>query len=286
MNERFLVIGATGKVGTGVVEYLTRQKYKVRAAVRNLSHAEMIKSENVEIVHFDFLKSETYKQAFRNINRMFLMIPDELPIQNTPVLKFIDQAVNTGVERIVFLSILYAEDFADFPHYEIEQYIESSGVEFTFVRPTFFMQNFSTYYRDGIKNRNEIFLPAGRGKTSFIDTRDISAVIARALEIERDINDKRFELTGPQALDHFEVASIISKVTGKHITYQNPSVEEYAGIMREQGESESEISTIINLYSIVRDNMTSEIFPTVKNFLGRDPITFEKYAKDYADSWK
>ncbi|MCU0509261.1 MAG: NmrA family NAD(P)-binding protein, partial [Anaerolineae bacterium] len=91
----------------------------------------------------------------------------------------IDAAQAAGVKQIVFLSLMGVNPRV--PHYKVEQKILATGLPYTFVRPSFYMQNLDTFYRDDIRLRDELFVPAGGAKTSFIDVRDIGAVAAMAL---------------------------------------------------------------------------------------------------------
>ena len=109
------------------------------------------------------------------------------------------------------------------PHYKVEQYLRASTLRWTFLRASFFMQNLSGTHRAEIRERGELYVPVGRGKTSFLDVRDIGAVAAAALT-QAGHDNTAYDLTGPAALDYYEVAAIFSQVLGRPIVYRNPSV--------------------------------------------------------------
>lgn len=83
-----------------------------------------------------------------------------------------------GIRQIVFLSLQGVQHNRSTPHYVIEQYLKSSGVSYTCLRPKFFMQNLSVIHAAEIRDDDEVFVPAGRSFTAFIDTRDIGRVSA------------------------------------------------------------------------------------------------------------
>lgn len=109
------------------------------------------------------------------------MRPPDLAIPKKQIEPAILYAKSAGVEHIAFMSLLLAEKNSFVRHHKIEKLIVAPGVPYTFLRPSFFMQNLSTTHALEIKSMNEILVPAGRGKTSFIDVRDIAAVAVEAL---------------------------------------------------------------------------------------------------------
>lgn len=125
-----------------------------------------------------------------------------------------------------FLSLLGAEHNRVVPHYKIEQYLIHAGLADTFLRARFFMKNLNTTHRAEIQQRNEIVVPAGKGKTSFIDVRNIAAVAALALT-ETGHANQAYDLTGSEALDDDEVAAILSQALGRPITYREPSLFQF-----------------------------------------------------------
>ena len=133
-----------------------------------------------------------------------------------------DAAAAAGVKRFVFLSLIGIEQIKRAPHYKIEQRLIEMGVDTTFLRCSFFMQNLSTTQRAEIRDRSEIYVPVGKAKTSFIDVRDIGEVAALALLKDGHAN-QNYDLTGAEALDYYEVADLFSEVLGRKVVYRNPT---------------------------------------------------------------
>lgn len=197
---KILVTGATGNVGQEVLRLLLSHDCDVCAAVRNPNSAKHLLDSNIKSVPFDFTNPDTFYHAFLQVNKIFLVRPPALANIRLQIAPALDAAKLAGVEHIVFLSILGAERNRFLPHSKIEHYIKQLGIKATFLRCSFFMQNLNTTHREDIKTRGELLLPAGNGKTSFIDIRDIAAVAVRTL-IEDGHQSRAYALTGKKSLN-------------------------------------------------------------------------------------
>lgn len=102
-----------------------------------------------------------------------LMRPPKLADSEVDMHPFLQSAKKNGVKKIVFVSLLGVERNPIVPHRKIENMLKGLGVPYCFLRPSVFMQNLNTNHREEIKERNAIFIPAGKSKTSFIDTNDV-----------------------------------------------------------------------------------------------------------------
>ena len=170
------------------------------------------------------------------------------------------------------------------PHYKVEQYLLHSGVPFTFLRPSFFMQNLNTTHRVEIKERSEIFVPAGTGKTSFIDVRDIAAVAALTLTQPGHTN-RAYSLTGSEALDYYQVAAVLSEVLGRPIIYRKPSLLRFIRRQRACGTAWPFVLVMSGIYTTARLSLAARLTDETTRLLGRAPITLRRYAEDYRDCW-
>jgi uncharacterized protein YbjT (DUF2867 family) len=170
------------------------------------------------------------------------------------------------------------------PHHKVEGYVRASGVPYTFLRPSFYMQNLNTTHREEIAERGEICVPVGDAKTSFIDVRDVGSVAAQALTEEGHAG-RAYELTGGEALDYYEVAAIFSEVLGEEVTYANPSLLRFVRSSVARGVPLKFALVMAGLYTSTRLGMADRVTPVVEELLGRPPITLRQYVRDYADAW-
>jgi uncharacterized protein YbjT (DUF2867 family) len=146
--DRVLITGATGNIGFEVINYLNEFKSsnKIFAGVRNIEKAKQIISERnrVEFVEFDFENPETFNNALKNIDMVFLLRPPHISNVEKYFKPLIESFKENKVKQVIFLSVQGAEKSSIIPHNKIEKLIISYDLEYIFLRPAYFMQNLTT----------------------------------------------------------------------------------------------------------------------------------------------
>ena len=278
---RIVITGATGRVGSEIAQFIDLQQHQVVLAARNVGRL----SAEFEAVNFDFEKPETYDLVLANTDSLFLIRPPTVKNPNRALEQIVDRAIASGVQRIVYLSVLGADRNKRLPHRANEDYIRASGIPYTLLRASFFMQNLSSVHREDIKERDDLFLPAGRGETSFVDTRDIAAVAAKALT-ESGHENKAYRLTGPESLDYYQAADIFTQVLERPITYSNPSVFRLISQMLQRGEPLAFVLVMSGIYSTVRFGLAGSLYSDTEEILARSPISLRTFVQDYQRCWQ
>ena len=284
-EEKILVLGALGNVGREVANDLIRNNVSVRVADIFPDRLETEFGGKAEVVHFNFADPETFEKTFSGVSKMFLMRPPQISNTKRDMFPALDAAIQAGVEHIAFLSLIGIENVKFVPHYPIEVYLRESGISWTFLRCSFFMQNLNTAHRVEIRDRDEIFIPVGTAKTSFIDVRDIGAAASVVLSKPGHEN-KIYDLTGPESLDYFTAADILSETLDRKIMFSNPSPPRFlfGNLLRKTPFFYTLVQTF--LYLSTRSGMADIVTNDLPTLIGRDPITFSQYVRDYQDSWK
>ncbi|WGV27362.1 SDR family oxidoreductase [Halotia branconii] len=280
---KILVTGATGNVGKEVIRLLQSYDCHICAAVRNPNSAKQILGSNIPSVSFDFTNPDTFANAFVQVNKLFLVRPPALANIRKQIAPVLNAAKLAGVEHIIFLSIQGAERNRFLPHSKIERYIEQLGIPATFLRASFFMQNFNTTHLQDIKTRGELLMPAGNGKTSFIDVRDVAAVAVRTL-MEDGHQAKAYELTGGEALTYYEVADIFTSVLGKLVRY-SPSLFKFVQQMHSSGLPMNFVLIMVGIYTTTRLGLAGNITSDVEQLLNRSPLNIRQYVENYQQFW-
>jgi uncharacterized protein YbjT (DUF2867 family) len=284
MENTVLVLGATGTVGREVVAGLRRKGIPVRAGTR-LPNSPAATRLECELVECDFERPETYPPALAGARSVFLIARPGDEHADEFARPLIDEMIRQGVGHVVNLSAMGADTRDDFSLRKVERYLEESGLEWTHLRPNWFMQIFSTRpLLTAIRATGKIQVPAGDARISFIDARDVAAVATAALT-EPGHQGKAYTLTGPDALDHVSVARAISSVTGRAVEYLALSEDQARSGLRLSGMEAERIERLIQFYRLVRHGACAPVSADVPRILGRPPISFAQFAQENASAW-
>jgi uncharacterized protein YbjT (DUF2867 family) len=274
-----LITGASGNVGKEVLKQIAQAGVPIRAAFQSVGKAATAPS-GVEIVTMDYNQPETLQAALKGIDRVFLIGPptDQLVAVER---KAVDAVKRAGVPQIVKLSAMGGRG-TTFPslHAESEDYVQASGVRYTFLRPNGFMQNMVNYNAGTINTQNAFYGCQGEGKVSHIDIRDIAAVAVKVL-IGDGHQGKAYTLTGPEALSNARLAEILSEDTGRAIEYVNLTDEQLKQGMLGAGVPEWNANALVDLQRFYREGGASAVTNDVEKLLGRKPISFEQFSRDH-----
>lgn len=283
---KIMVTGALGNVGGYVAKHLISSGNEVVCAdinVKELNNRFNSKSKNV---YFDFKDSKTFDLVLEGVDRVFIMRPPHLgkPEDLKP---FIDALKNKGdIKLVSFLSLIGIENNPIPPHYKIEKYIEKAGLPFCHIRPSFFMQNISGIHAFEIKEFNKIVVPVKKARTSFIDAEDIGEVTAKVLLEPEKHKNKGYSITGPEALDYYEVAKILSEELGREIYYANPKPSLAKKYWIDIRSLDKEYSKVMGmLYMMTRMGTAKKVTSVYKDVMGKEPSTFRQFVKKNLKSW-
>jgi uncharacterized protein YbjT (DUF2867 family) len=295
-NRTILVTGATGNVGNEIVRQLSAiatkdSNVKVKAGVRSIKNGDKLE-EKTELVEIDYTKPESLSKALEGIDDLFLLTPFQSDMVELSS-NLVSEATKAGtIGHILKLSVMGADSDPGITpsrlHRQAEKIIEQSGIPFTFLRPNFFMQNFVNFFSNSIKSEGAFYLPAGDGKASFVDIRDIASVAVKILTDNQNgkYDGKAYNITGSEALTYRDTAEILSKEVSKRISYVNISEDDARKGLKEMGMDNWFIDSMMELFTISRAGYLSSISPAVQELTGKKPITFSQFAKDYAGSFK
>lgn len=280
---KVLVLGATGNVGTPLVEELERRNVPVRAAVREIPESTRLgRPTSLEYVEFNYFDADTYEKAFDGISALYLLTPvmrEPLGLVNA----LLDAAKKAGVQKIVRQSAYGADRALDNVrllkwHQDCEKAIERSGIPNVVLRPTGFFQNYLSFAED-ISRAGVFHLSLGSDRSSYIDARDVARVAATVL-IESGHEGRKYNLTGPQALSNEDIADILSKATGDQIKFVPISDEVERRDLIEAGTPDWLAAGLVELYRLWRGESAVQVLSTVREITGQDAMPFEKFARE------
>jgi uncharacterized protein YbjT (DUF2867 family) len=268
----YLVLGASGNTGSELARLLGAAGHTVRRA----THREPGAGQ----VHLDLVTGAGIDAAVDGADGAFLLAPPGHVNQDALLAPVIEAARAHGVRKVVLMTAMGADHDPAGPLRLAERRVEASGLAWNVIRPNWFMQNFHTYWRHAIVEASAIRLPTGRAKGSFIDARDIAAVAA-ALLARDDLAGRAFDLTGGAALDHDEVAAILTETLGRPIRYEEVSPDAMRGGLLAAGLPAAYADGLLTILAAFRDGHAARVTDAVATITGRAPQTFAEYARDY-----
>jgi uncharacterized protein YbjT (DUF2867 family) len=281
-QTKILITGATGSVGSELVKQLSAKEIPFRAMVRTTDKTNTFPAE-ADIIQGDLGDSESVRKALQGIEKAFLLTNSSERAEQLQS-SFVDIAASTGVKHIVKLSQLHARP--DSPvrflryHAAVEQRVKDSGMTYTFLRPNLYMQGLLGF-RDFIAHQGKFFAAAGGARISLVDIRDIAAVAAAAL-LDKGHEHKTYDITGPQALTHEELAAHLSTVLGKPVQYIDVTPEQMQHSLLSAGFPQWQAEGLIEDYAHYARGEAAAVSPAVETVTSHPPRDFKSFARDYA----
>lgn len=273
MTSPILVLGANGNVGRPLVQALLAQGQAVRAASRSGTAVP-----GAQAVAFDYADARSHAAAFDGVGRAYVMLPAG-NVNVLPLLLPVVQGLLQRKVKIVFQSVFGVDADDSIPYRQVELVLERSGLPFVTLRPNWFADNFHTYWKAGV-DHGVIAVPAGQGRSSFIDVRDIAASAAAALT-RSDFDGQAFNLTGPQALGYADAAAVLSGVLGHTVRYQAVDDGSFVAQLVAAGVPADYAQFLASIFHPVREGWTAAISGAVQELTGRAPIALRQYAADH-----
>jgi uncharacterized protein YbjT (DUF2867 family) len=279
-----LVTGAGGVSGSLVMAELAERDIPVRALVRDPVKAKALKAyPNVTPFLADMLEPASMRAALDGVDRALLISTATDRLVETQQ-SFIDAAKAAGVRHIIKYSGMDAgigfqpQNFrATRWHCEVEDYLVGSGLAWTILRPSQFMQFYLPGTVTGVSlQRNALVLPIGDGRLAPVDIADVAKVCAELL-VEPGHERRIYEMSGPDAFAMPEACEIISQATGRKIEYVNVSYEEYANLLRAGGVPEPGVELLLELSRERAKCIESNIWLTTHRRFGVRPTNFAEF---------
>jgi len=261
-----LVIGGTGKTGRRVAERLQARGHKVRIGSRSATPA------------FDWDNEKSWGNCLEGVTAAYLTYAPDLamPGATDAIQAFVDLAKRRGVKRLVLLSGRGEEEAQ-----ACERIVQNSGLEWTIVRASWFSQNFSEgAFADMIVN-GVIALPAGEQVEPFVDVDDIADVAVAAFT-ENHHNGQIYEVTGPRLMSLADVATDLSRATGREIIHIDVPHARFVAEVADSGAPRDVVWMLDYLFATVLDGRNAQLTDGVQRALGRPPKDFADYAREVA----
>jgi uncharacterized protein YbjT (DUF2867 family) len=281
-----LVTGSTGTTGMEVLKALKARDVAARALVRDETKAHHLRDLGFEPVTGDLGDPRTLGPAFEGVEKAYLVSPMG-PMQSEFEQAFLETAKAAGVKHVVKLSVIGASPEAPLrfarTHAKVEQALRDSGMDWTLLRPTSFMQNTLSW---GARVLDGTFYsPVPDAAFSIVDARDVAEVAAVALT-EDGHAGKAYGLSGPEAVSYRDQATRVFAAAGREITVEEIPVEALKRELVRAGVPPWNAEGLSEQFELYAGGGAQMVTSGVKDALGRDPRTIDEFAKDHVEAFK
>ena len=282
---KYLVIGATGNIGSRVTQRLIARGERPSVFVRSAKKATVLFADRVDI-HAGDLETprSSLAAALAGIEAVFL-------VSDGPDLATRDRTVAFAakfaeVRHVVKLSTLDVHTGVGTGpwHARGEAAVRESGVAFTFIQAAGFMSN-ALGWSDSIRKEGVLRSSTGKGKIAFIHPDDIADVATAALTT-RTHDGQSLVITGPEALSYGEMAATIGCAIGKRVRFEELSDKQaYAGVLGWAGKGPY-ADALVDIWRAIRERRLATVSDGVKQVIEREPMPFHRWAEENADAFQ
>lgn len=276
--EKVIVLGATGTIGKAILKNLQNNNVEVFASVQSEKIIEKVSQFGATPVIMNFTDQQSLNQALKGKDRVFLVTP---LMQNPEAITkmVINSAKLNGVKHLMRSTASGADSNGQIQMDRwagaSEDLIKASGLNYTIVRPNWFLQNFINHHSQTIKQYSGFYLPLGDAKLSMIDINDLGEVVAIALTSEEHFG-KIYELSG-QTYTNEILAETLSNVIGKKVTYIDVPEEKVKESMLTNQMPEWMVNAMMELYYITKQGWTAGYSNDFKTVTGKEYTSAETF---------
>ncbi len=267
------VTGATGVLGGMVARLIAEAGLPQRLLVRTPDNAPQLKNSTVH--RFSYTDQDASREALDGVTTLFMVSAPEGPKRLDQHRTFIESAAAAGVRHVVYTSFIGAARDSTFTlgrdHAVAEEQIKASGMDFTFLRDSFYSDFMEALVgADGV-----IRGPAGEGRVAVVARADVARAAAAVLQDPAAHRNATYDMTGPVALTMAEVAQILSAGLGRDITFHNETIDEAYASRRHPDLADWQLDAWVSTYTAFAAGDLAAVSDDVRTITGRRPTSLE-----------
>ncbi|MBN8868188.1 MAG: SDR family oxidoreductase [Solirubrobacterales bacterium] len=277
MSADLAVTGATGVVGGKVAQLLAERGIAQRLLVRSPDRAPYL--EGAKPVRCEYGDLELSRAGLEGVTVLFMVSATESADRLEQHRTFVDAAVAAGVGHIVYTSFQGASPDAVFTlardHYATEEHIRASGMNWTFLRDSFYIDFLPKMVGDDGVIRG----PAGDGTVAAVTRADVARSAAAVLIDPEAHRDRTYTLTGPESLSLPDAARIIGDETGAEVSFHDETIEEAYESRKKWPAPDWQYDAWVSTYTSMKSGEVSETSPDVRALTGQEPESLRAFMR-------
>jgi uncharacterized protein YbjT (DUF2867 family) len=278
-----LVVGATGNTGAGVAASLLAEGRRVRALVRDEDKAAGLREQGAEVAIVDLDRPETLTDDLMDgVTGVYFVTwngPSALPQSRNLLATIKRSGAAPHIVRLSGFGTLQSRIISELA--KCEDDLKASGLPWTILKPTFFMQNVMMAAQT-VKEQGAVYFDWGSGKAGMIDARDVVDSAVGVLTGQAGaVEGETFVLIGPTSIGFADVAEVLSRVPGRPVEYVPAPHEAALEAMRTMGVPEWTVEGFVELDAGFEDGFADRTTGNVNKLSGHEPRDFEQFALDF-----
>lgn len=276
--NKILVTGATGHLGTAVLETLLKKipSNQISVTTRKEEKRKELQGKGFNAFLGSYDDVASIEKAMQGVDTVLLISSGDQGERIQEHKNVVCTAKKMGVKGIAYTSrclhdrgTLANKLMVD--HFQTEDYIKASGLGYTFFRNTLYMDAIPQFIGGKVALERGIMLPAGEGKVAFALRSEMGEAMAHVLLSEVCAN-AIYNFTGDKIYSFYDVAAALTELSGKEVKYTNVDEKIFAGMMKQRNVPEAAVRKIIDFITDIKHNQEADIYNDLETVLGRKPI--------------
>jgi NAD(P)H dehydrogenase (quinone) len=275
--NKILVTGATGHLGNAIIETLLKKISSNQISIITRSEEKQLEFQSKGFNAFlgSYDNVEALEKAMDGVDTVLLISSGDQGDRMQEHKNVIDTAKKKGVKHIAYTSRCLNDrntlaNKLMVEHFDTEDYILASGLTYTFFRNILYMDAIPQFIGGNMALERGIFLPAGDGKVSFALRSEMGEAMANVLLNEK-IENKIYNFTGDKTYSFYDIATVLTELSGKEVKYTNVETETFVEMMKQRDLPKPVIQKIVDFITDIKHNQEANIFNDLENQLGRKP---------------
>ena len=279
--NKILITGATGQLGTSVLETLVKQisPQKINVLSRKEDKLIALKTQGFNTFQGSYDDLVSLENAMQDVDNVLLISSGDQGNRMQEHKNVIDTARKCGVQNIAYTSRALRDrttlaNKLMKEHFETEDYIKTSGLNYIFFRNALYMDAIPQFIGGNMALERGIFQPADDGEVAFALRNEMGEAMAKVL-LNDDFNNKIYNFTGDKTYSFYDIAAALSELSGKVVKYTAIDENAYSEMMKQRNVPAFLIQKIIDFITDIKHNQEADIYPDLENILGRKPTNLK-----------